>query len=514
MRIGSVEIEDFLSIKSLSYSFQDGLHLFTGNNGAGKSTILQALQVSLFNKCERPMPWGRLSGPGGFVITTYFTDINGSSIQVINNRRNNRFEVYENSVLQTHQISKGLPMVAKMLNLTYQEFSMLSYLTPSTVSGILTGTDTSLISKFFSLHVLKDYDASLREERKLLTRDKRAIEGQLADVVTNSKVYDIEELKKNLATNTLSIAEMKTSSALSEIQILESDIFSTKNSLRKNEELLRDKRVTLTSLYEDTGICPTCGNDLKEDATAKLFTIKTLEATILELETYVVIANKELGRFEEDLLEVQIPYISAIQDLEEKLRVTNSELLAASILEERDTVDTDKLNGNLINMESKIRTLTVGIEAIKSGDVHKNYLQTFTSVLNTNLGNLKVNLNISMRVLAKIDSQGLSFSIIDDGVYKFSDVLSSGEKVIVGLMVLSAMFSTLGETLNIKLNVLMLDEAIAAVSTENMEVVEKLLKSLANEKCVIVTQHHEEIKEELFDTHSIIQKIDGLTEIN
>ena len=139
MRIQSIKIEDFLSIKSVKYSFESGLHLFTGNNGAGKSTLLQALQVGLFNKCERAQPWARLFGPGGFVITTYFTDINGNNIQVINNRRNNRFEVYENDVLQTHQISKGLPMVTKMLNLTYQELTMLSYLTPSTVSGILTG---------------------------------------------------------------------------------------------------------------------------------------------------------------------------------------------------------------------------------------------------------------------------------------------------------------------------------------------------------------------------------------
>ncbi len=90
--VNSIKISNFLSIKELSYTFNDGLHLFVGDNGAGKTTILQALQVGLFNKCERPQPWARLNGPGGFKVEVNFTGADGTEMLTINDRARNRFE--------------------------------------------------------------------------------------------------------------------------------------------------------------------------------------------------------------------------------------------------------------------------------------------------------------------------------------------------------------------------------------------------------------------------------------
>jgi DNA repair exonuclease SbcCD ATPase subunit len=188
--------------------------------------------------------------------------------------------------------------------------------------------------------------------------------------------------------------------------------------------------------------------------------------------------------------------------------------MAAKLMKERDTEDIDALTSELSDIETKVFSLTSAIEAIKSGAVHKSYLHTFTSVLNSNLGKLKQDLNISMRVLSKIDNNGLSFSVLDDGVYKFSDVLSAGEKVIAGLMVLTAMFETLGDTLDIRVNIVMLDEAVSAVSQQNMRVVESLLKNLTEGRTVIVTQHHDELPEEIFKEVKHISKADGITQID
>ena len=43
-----------MSVKSLSYTFEKGLHLFKGTNGVGKSSILQALLVGLYGFVARP----------------------------------------------------------------------------------------------------------------------------------------------------------------------------------------------------------------------------------------------------------------------------------------------------------------------------------------------------------------------------------------------------------------------------------------------------------------------------
>ena len=513
MKILSITIKDFLSVKSLYYAFDEGLHLFKGNNGAGKTTILQALQVGLFNKTDRPQPWGRINGAGGFIIIVNFTDKDGNDIIVINDRRKNRFEIYDNGLIQTHQISKGLPMVSKMLNLTYHEFSMLSYLTPTTVSSILTGTDSSLISKFFSLHVLKDYDNSLREERKSLSRDRRAIESNLADAASSYKPYDVITLTTELDSVKKRLAYLRSSTVLTDILELEREILETLTATTHTQSIFGSKKLDLDKLLLVTNVCPTCGHNLKDDTTAKLVAINKIKREISDYNIIIQEGFKKTKLLEASLALIKIPYDEEVAVLEDTLSITEGELIAATVLDERDSIDTTKLTKSLTELERKIHSLNIAISAIKSGDVHKSYLQTFTSVLNTNLGNLRETLGIKLRVLAKIDSNGLSFSIMDDGIYKFSDVLSSGEKVIVGLMVLSAMFNTLGDTLDIKISTVMLDEAVSAVSKENMEVVESLLKDLAKDRCVIITQHHEELSEDLFDTINIIQKADGLTEI-
>ncbi len=513
MKIKSIRVKDFLSIAKLNYTFTDGLNLFLGNNGAGKSSILLALQVGLYNKMDRPQPWARLSGAGGFTIEVDFIDIHGNEITTINNRNRNRFEVFENGELLTHQISKALPIVAEKLNLSYTEFNLLTFLTPSTVANILIGTDTSLISKFFSLDVLTDYDKTLREERKLLTRDKKVIEKKLTEEVRESRVYDVKALQKNLQSIKDKKYALLNSNIPKEIGILETEILSFNADITiLNNYISTDSR-DIEELSEQGSKCPTCGHDLEIDTTAKVITITKLrdgiEANTKKLKECKVTYDKALII----LKSKQEPYESRLIELDVEISQGEAELLAASILEKHEKVDTEKLVKELTEIERNIFSLNVTIESIKSGDVHKVYLETFTSVLNSKLGELKENLSLSMRIIAKISSNGLSFSIFDDGVFKSAEILSAGEKVIVGLLVLSAMFSTLKGTLDIHVSTVILDEAIGAVATENMTVVERVLKNIAEDRCVIVTQHHQELPEELFDTIAFVEKVDGITEI-
>jgi len=514
MNIKYVKITDFLSIKELTYDFDNGLYLFTGTNGVGKTSILQALQVGLFNKCERPQPWARLAGDGGFIIEVGFIDNDGKNIIAINNRKRNRYEVYEDDELLTHQISKGLPIVSQKLNLTYDEFTMLSYLTPNTVASILTGTDSSLISKFFSLHVLTTYDKALREERTGLNRDKKQIESRIVDAMEVCETYDIKELQKEFDRLTVSKAELLTSNTAVEIKLLSALIEEKsreKITLLSKVDVLKDK---LEDLSKDDGVCPTCGTKLNTSATHRLRAMEETKDSISSLEVELKGIAEVISFNEHVKAGAEKEFKSKLEGIEGNLRKTESELMAAKLINERESEDIDKLTSELSNIESKVFALTSAIEAIKSGEVHKAYLHTFTSVLNGNLGKLKQDLNIPMRVLSKIDNNGLSFSVLDDGVYKFSDVLSAGEKVIVGLMVLTAMFETLSDTLDININIVMLDEAVAAVSQQNMRIIESLLKNLAEGRSVIVTQHHDELPEEMFKEIKHISKVDGITQID
>jgi len=52
MRIRSLRLQDFGTIKALDVSFSDGIQTITGNNGEGKSTILKAISLALYNRFQ------------------------------------------------------------------------------------------------------------------------------------------------------------------------------------------------------------------------------------------------------------------------------------------------------------------------------------------------------------------------------------------------------------------------------------------------------------------------------
>lgn len=50
MRINSIELINFRSHKNSKFNFTEGINLILGNNGDGKSSILEAIELCLFNK--------------------------------------------------------------------------------------------------------------------------------------------------------------------------------------------------------------------------------------------------------------------------------------------------------------------------------------------------------------------------------------------------------------------------------------------------------------------------------
>ena len=51
--IKSIELVDFLSHSDTNLEFKDGVTIFVGDNGAGKSSIIDAITYSLFGEHTR-----------------------------------------------------------------------------------------------------------------------------------------------------------------------------------------------------------------------------------------------------------------------------------------------------------------------------------------------------------------------------------------------------------------------------------------------------------------------------
>ena len=58
MKIENLKIENFRGLKDLEFNFKDGLNLFSGSNGIGKSTVIDAIMWVL---CDETLVYGKQS---------------------------------------------------------------------------------------------------------------------------------------------------------------------------------------------------------------------------------------------------------------------------------------------------------------------------------------------------------------------------------------------------------------------------------------------------------------------
>lgn len=73
MKITSLSIENFGIISNESFNFEDGVFVFSGDNGEGKSTVLKALSLLLFNRVPGKMSdyiqWGKEEASVGCIFS-------------------------------------------------------------------------------------------------------------------------------------------------------------------------------------------------------------------------------------------------------------------------------------------------------------------------------------------------------------------------------------------------------------------------------------------------------------
>jgi len=73
LKITSLSIENFGIISNESFNFEDGVFVFSGDNGEGKSTVLKALSLLLFNRVPGKMSdyiqWGKEEASVGCIFS-------------------------------------------------------------------------------------------------------------------------------------------------------------------------------------------------------------------------------------------------------------------------------------------------------------------------------------------------------------------------------------------------------------------------------------------------------------
>ena len=310
--------------------------LIVGENGSGKSTVLDALCFVLFNKPFRQISKGQLINSinmGSTVVEIEFI-IQKNHFKVIRGMKPTIFEIYCNgrmmnqdaNALDTQKI-----LEQQILKLNYRSFTQVVILGSSTFVPFMQlrskdrreVVEDILDIKIFSLmnfllkHKVKEVSEELKsiEYEFRISKEKIDLQSKYIEDIKKNKVKLIEE-KVSLVNETKSVKleESKKVDALNEeVKILQPKVSNKqeiKNSIREYHKMEAklsnriDENERQKKFFEENETCPVCTQDIESELKKKK--IEEKHNRIKELHSGIEKLKVELKSKENILNDVEL----------------------------------------------------------------------------------------------------------------------------------------------------------------------------------------------------------------
>ena len=288
--------------------------LVVGHNGAGKSTMLDALAFALFGKAHRNISKPQLLNSinnKNCVVEVEF-NVSGSNYKIVRGIRPNIFEIWKDGTMinqSSHSKEYQKILEQNIIKLNHKSFHQIVVLGSSSFIPFMqlaAGARRDVIEDLLDINVFSKMNNILKEKNSLLKEDIKSTEYDLElakeKIDLQSKyIKEVESLSNDqIESKELEIKEvnddiqsLQTSNATFSDEIDKSSIGLQEN-LKKNhnkkQALLQYKAefnqkistlVKETKFYEENDTCPTCSQDIDSDLrSTKLSTAKTKAAEI------------------------------------------------------------------------------------------------------------------------------------------------------------------------------------------------------------------------------------------
>jgi DNA repair exonuclease SbcCD ATPase subunit len=364
--------------------------LIIGENGAGKSTILDALCFGLFGKPFRVISKSQLvnSINGGSTMVEIEFSIASKNYKVIRGIKPNKFEIYLNDNMLNQEASVRdyqKILEQQILKLNYRSFTQVVILGSSTFVPFMQLKSThrrEVVEEILDIQIfsimnllLKQNIKTLQDEIKevdynfnLITEKINLQENHIDDLKKNKdkiieqKINSINTNKKEITNKTNERNKVTTESdnLLKSISD-KSDIETKKTELQNYQTTIKEKHKTHSKtmkFFEKYTECPTCKQEIEKSFKEKM--IKEKKEAIDKLKDGL------------DKLEIE----------NNKLETRFSEIVNASETIRKNQVKLAELNASINQLEKFNVKLQVEIDSFNTNSVSDSDIEKLTELKN------------------------------------------------------------------------------------------------------------------------------------
>lgn len=514
IRFTRIRIQNYKSIKDATLLYNKGLWEVKGtnndstfkSNGAGKSTVLEAIQQGLYNKNIKGIKiedtYYRGAKKGYCIVIDFVKD--GISYTVINDR-NNEIEIFQdNEQIDVRGTAQQLLKVKEIIGLDFNAFCALTYVSHQNVVQLLENISSSSLMK-----VLLDFDAIVdfnNTVKESLKESKATVQRLLREDKTSQDALDLmsdftyTDTKGMYTARAMLIQNYdKDTKALDASRVLR--LLNASEDLKS--KYLNEINELSSTLSED--VCKACGTKLTPlSETTKAFNTRR----IVELEGMLSSCNDDIKMYKDEY-QGCLTQLKVLED-NHKQQLSNIDTKIAVAEYKNDIYHEKKesignLEKGIIDNNKRLEeeyfsqdVYNETLSCIKSGKLHKNLLESFTKVVNLYIDEYSSYLSLDyLNIKTRATKDSVDFVLYDKRTNEFIELntLSGGELTRVRIVVLLSTLKAIGTLTKTGTNLLILDEALDTLDKSAADDLGRLFQHIitSEDKFIALVSHGEQL---------------------
>jgi DNA repair exonuclease SbcCD ATPase subunit len=523
------------------------LILLVGNNGSGKSSLLDSFDYVLYGKVRgKKKRWSTLSTLpnriNGELLNRIKFKSQGTEVEVKRGISPNTLELYENGVLNDRagkaNIDEKIEKYIGMDIETFKSFISMSINDFKNFISLSTEEKQLLLDKLFNLEVINILNSILKELNKNNKIRMASLDSEISTL--NESIQSIQRsiekaIEKEKENTQSEIDEVK-----SQMESKKSDYATLKEKVDKiktketelNDEIEKEKRQYIILQTEikgvqkdidlyDSGKCPTCKTDFDSEHFVSLRSTlvdkkQSLENHKSEIETNI----KAIKERQQKLQTISEGATKSFNDITYFLKNCKAQI---EKLQSKQQKENGKSSENVQEFKSTIKELQTkknsssdSISGCKDKELYYKELSKIFSEDGVKKSIISGIIKpINFFISENIKKMGLHFEVSLDETFTAEikhlgnniehDTLSTGEQKKINVAILIAYLKLIRTKKHI--NVLFLDEVFSSIDLEGISDILSLLKSFSNDYNInIFVVHHALLNHENFDRIISIHK--------